>query len=325
MYLILFICAVIILILFFKTSESTFNLWFWSKLGPTEETYFRGKTVWIVGCSSGIGEEIALRLSQLECRLILSARRKEKLDDLKVKCDEKLSMQTSIVFPLDVTNFKQVAECCKKVKMFFGKIDVIILCCGQSQRAEWIAVDSKVDEACFRVNALGPTVLAREYMKTLDADPNGILPSTHFVVVSSVAGIIGAILSPSYSAAKHALMGYFRVLTVEYAAKGIEVSIVCPSLTFAPNNVLNAFSDDINRASGEVLTEPTPAHMSTARCAQLILLAAANRIAECWLSQKASILLLCYSSLLMPGITNSIIQCIGLERIKRIRTGGRSN
>ncbi|VDK67378.1 unnamed protein product [Cylicostephanus goldi] len=65
--------------------------------------------------------------------------------------------------------------------------------------------------------------------------------------------------------------------------------------------------------------------MSTARCAQLILLAAANRIAECWLSQKASILLLCYSSLLMPGITNSIIQSIGLERIKQIRTGGRSS
>lgn len=35
---------------------------------------------------------------------------------------EKLSTRSSIVFPLDVTNFEQVAECCKKVKMFFGKV-----------------------------------------------------------------------------------------------------------------------------------------------------------------------------------------------------------
>ncbi|KHJ77755.1 oxidoreductase, short chain dehydrogenase/reductase family protein [Oesophagostomum dentatum] len=175
MFWLVVFCTIIIIALFFKTSESTFNLWFWSKLGPNEESYFRQKTVWIVGCSSGIGSEIALRLSQLECRIILSARRKEKLDELKEKCDEKLSTRSSIVFPLDVTNFDQVADACKKVKMFFGKIDVIILCCGQSQRSDWISVDPRVDEACFRVNALGPTVLTREYLKTLEMDEKGDL------------------------------------------------------------------------------------------------------------------------------------------------------
>ncbi|KHJ88434.1 oxidoreductase, short chain dehydrogenase/reductase family protein [Oesophagostomum dentatum] len=171
------------------------------------ESCFRQKTVCIVGCSSGIGSEIELRLSQLECRIILSARRKEKLDELKEKYGgEKLSTRSSIVFPLDVTNFDQVADACKKVKTFFGKIDVIILCCGQSQRSDWISVDPKVDEACFRVNARGPTVLTREYLKTLEMDEKGNLPHTHFVVVNSVAGVIGAILSPFYTAAKHALM-----------------------------------------------------------------------------------------------------------------------
>ncbi|KHJ79883.1 hypothetical protein OESDEN_20456 [Oesophagostomum dentatum] len=197
--------------------------------------------------------------------------------------------------------------------MFFGKIDVIILCCGQSQRSDWISVDPRVDEACFRVNALGPTVLTREYLKTLEMDEKGNLPHTHFVVVSSVAGVIGAILSPSYTAAKHALMGYFRVLAMEYLSRGIEVSIVCPSLAFSPNSVLNAFSNGINRmsftfespiANGEILTEPTSVHMPTARCAQLILLAASNKIVECWLSQRAILLVLCYFSILMPGITN---------------------
>ncbi|PIO77849.1 hypothetical protein TELCIR_00029 [Teladorsagia circumcincta] len=99
-------------------------------------------------------------------------------------------------------------------------------------------------------------------------------------------------------------MGYFRVLALEYTGKGIAVSLVCPSLTFAPNNVLNAFSGDLAKANGEVVTEATTAHMSAARCAQLILLAASNRISECWLSQTAPILLLCYCSIIMPGVTN---------------------
>ncbi|WKY12740.1 hypothetical protein Q1695_003945 [Nippostrongylus brasiliensis] len=288
---------------------------------PLLERYFRGKTIWVVGCSSGIGAEMVLRLAQLECSIILSARRKEKLDELKAKCDEKSSTRSSVVFPLDVTNFQELPEKCRKVRSFYGKVDVIILCSGQSQRAEWISVDSKVDEACFKVNALGPTVLAREYLKTLDLDEHGLLPSTHFVVVSSVAGVIGAILSPSYTAAKHALMGYFRVLALEYSSKGVCVSIVCPSLTYAPNNVMNAFSAEITRSNGEVLTEATEAHMTAPRCAQLILLAASNQISECWLSQTPPVLLLCYFSLLMPGVTNRIVQMIGIDRIKNMRTG----
>ncbi|KJH45364.1 oxidoreductase, short chain dehydrogenase/reductase family protein [Dictyocaulus viviparus] len=302
------------------------------------EKYFHGKTIWVIGCSSGIGADLVLRLAQLECNVILSARRKENLDLLKEKCDAKSSTRSSVVFPLDVTNFEQIRENCRKVNTFYGKVDVIILCCGRSQRSQWIIVDPKVDEACFRVNALGPTVLAREYLKTMKTDENGSFPAIHFVVVSSVAGVIGTVLSPSYTAAKHALMefivrdetypreilnsqGYFRSLALEYTAKGVAVSIVCPSLTFSPNNVLNAFTSNIDEKNGEVVSEPNAAYMSTARCAQLILLAASNKISECWLSETTPVLLLCYFSTVMPGITNRIVQFIGIERIKNIRTG----
>ncbi|KAE9413517.1 hypothetical protein Angca_005449, partial [Angiostrongylus cantonensis] len=264
---------------------------------------------------------IVLRLAQLDCNVILSARRKEELDALKKRCDAKSSTRSSVVFPMDVTNFQEMKECCKKVSTFFGKVDVIIFSCGRSQRAEWTAVDPKVDDACFRVNTLGPTVLAREYLKTLKTNENGSLPPIHFVVVSSVAGVVGAILSPSYTAAKHALMGYFRALAFEYSGKGVDVSLVCPSLTFSPNNVLNAFTSDFNKINGEVLSEPTTAHMSAARCAQLILLAASNKISECWLSKRASILLLCYSSMLFPGFTTKFIKMMGIDRLKQLRTG----
>ncbi|VDO53155.1 unnamed protein product [Haemonchus placei] len=55
--------------------------------------------------------------------------------------------------------------------------------------------------------------------------------------------------------------------------------------------------------------------MSAARCAQLILLAASNRISECWLSQTAPVLLLCYCSIVMPGITNRYGSIRSLSRL----------
>ena len=47
--------------------------------------YFDKKIIWITGASSGIGRELAIQLSNYDCTLILTARRKEQLEDTKLK------------------------------------------------------------------------------------------------------------------------------------------------------------------------------------------------------------------------------------------------
>lgn len=51
---------------------------------------FKGKVVWITGASKGIGEEIALHLSKYGTKLVISARSKEKLYQVKNRCIGKL-------------------------------------------------------------------------------------------------------------------------------------------------------------------------------------------------------------------------------------------
>ena len=46
----------------------------------------RGQVVWIVGASSGIGEELAYELARSACRLVLSARRQGELERVKKQC-----------------------------------------------------------------------------------------------------------------------------------------------------------------------------------------------------------------------------------------------
>ena len=76
----------LVCILFFKYQDGDFTLMIYEKIGKDPRVALRGKVVWITGASSGIGEYLAYELTKHGCKLVLSARRKEKLDKIKKKC-----------------------------------------------------------------------------------------------------------------------------------------------------------------------------------------------------------------------------------------------
>lgn len=85
----------------------------------------KGKTVIITGASSGIGEATALKLAKEGVNVVLTARREERLKELKSKID-KLNAGKAIFIPGDVTkkeDFKIIAD---KTKEEFGSIDGLI-------------------------------------------------------------------------------------------------------------------------------------------------------------------------------------------------------
>ena len=181
-----------------------------------------GKVAWITGASSGIGAAVAAELFDGGATVILSARSAAKLEELKVRFDEKAPGRC-IVIPCDVTNKISVQEAIDKVKQLAGRVDILINNAGVSQRSYALNTSLEVDRELFEVNFFGTVAITKGIAPLMVSQGSG-----HIVVISSMAGKYGFRMRSTYSASKHALQGYFETLRAEIYQDNIQVTIVCP-------------------------------------------------------------------------------------------------
>jgi short-subunit dehydrogenase len=103
------------------------------------------------------------------------------------------------------------------------------------------------------------------------------------IVISSIAGKFGFYLRSSYSAAKHALHGYFESLRLELENQGVSVLMVCPG-KIKTNVSLNALS-----TGGKEHNQMDPSHenaMSAEECAKQIISAIITNKEEVFIGGK---------------------------------------
>ena len=182
---------------------------------------FKDKVIWITGASSGIGEALALQLAKQGARLILSARREEELK--RVGALTKLPELDLMLLPFDLKSTSNATGLAAQIMNKFGRIDILINNGGQSQRSEAIQTTEEIERHLMEVNYFSAVNLAKAVLPYMIRIKGG-----HIVAVSSIAGKFGFYLRSSYSAAKHALHGYFESLRLENEKKGIKVLMVCP-------------------------------------------------------------------------------------------------
>lgn len=185
-----------------------------------------GKVVWITGASSGIGEALAYELSRKSCKLILSARNVEALENVKSKCET----TEVVVLPLDLADFVNSKNYAEKAVSAFGKIDILINNGGVSQRSLIAETDFEVDKKLIEVDYLGTVALTKALLPHFIKNQSG-----HFVTITSLMGKFGSPYRSGYCGAKHALHGFFDVLRMEHYKDFIDVTLVCPG--FVQTNV----------------------------------------------------------------------------------------
>lgn len=213
-----------------------------------------GGTVLITGVSSGIGRQMARRLAPRAARLILVARREERLralaDELKA---ERPNLEVRIR-PCDLGDLDATAALAREL----GDVDVLINNAGIGDVTVYDRADWDKTLQMIRVNVEGLALLTRELLPPMiERGRGGILN------VSSGFGLFFMPGFAAYVGTKHFVTGFTESLRLEVQHLGVVVSQVCPG------PVDTEFEAGTGNPTGEAV--PAFLEMSAQRCADVAL------------------------------------------------------
>ena len=287
-----------------------------------DSAVIRGKVVWIVGASSGIGEALAIELAKHGAKVVLSARRKAELDRVAALC---VGPFPAFVLPLDVLDYDAHPKALAALLAKHGSLDIAVLNAGRTQRALAETTEVEVTRQMLDLNVISQISIAKQCLTHFLAKPEPLAGAGSgqqrglFVVTSSVSGKFGAPVASSYCATKHALHGYFDALRLEVADRGVGVCMVCPGPVSTPIEAESFVSQAGQRKGTE--QEDRSKKMSAARCAQLMATAMSRDIDETWISRNP---VLCFTYLAVYAPTLWRFLCkrwLGPMRTKAFREG----
>jgi NAD(P)-dependent dehydrogenase (short-subunit alcohol dehydrogenase family) len=193
-------------------------------------TDWHGRSVWLIGASSGIGLATAKALHAAGARVTVSARNVQLLQQF---VDEHPG---ALAVALDVSDSAAMVQACHKVKAEQG-LDVVVYCAGYYQplRATDYAVETMLRHQ--EVNYIGAARMLHVVLPTLLAQGAG-----HISLVASVAGFRGLPQSLAYGPTKAALINLAETLYYDLSPRGIGVSVVTPGFVATPLTSHNDFA-----------------------------------------------------------------------------------
>jgi len=182
-----------------------------------------GKTIWITGASSGVGEGMARVFHREGAELILSARRVGELERVRAGCTAGPEPGPGPVHlvPFDITDGAEREAAAAEVLARCPRLDVLVNNAGIGQRSALLDTRPEVERRIMEVDYFAPVALTRLVLPRMIRQGGG-----HLVVTSSVAGKHAVPHHSSYCAAKHALHGYFDTLRVEHLDDHIDVTLL---------------------------------------------------------------------------------------------------
>jgi NAD(P)-dependent dehydrogenase (short-subunit alcohol dehydrogenase family) len=206
----------------------------------------RERVVVITGASSGIGEACAIAFAEKGARVVLAARRAERLESLVARieamgCD-------ALAVATDVTDEAAVAHLFARAVERFGRVDVLV---NNAGIADSTAVDSLELALWHRVidtNLTSAFLCARSAFRLMKQQGHG-----RIINVGSISARVPRAESPAYTASKWGLDGLTRALAIDGRAHNIAVSV------FHPGIVATELSGGVRSLPDDLVAQPEDA------------------------------------------------------------------
>ncbi|KAK5642664.1 hypothetical protein RI129_008831 [Pyrocoelia pectoralis] len=294
------------------------QLAFYEKFGKSID-HLKGKVVFITGASSGIGKHVALALSKYGVKMVLAARRRDCLEEIKFQCiansGGKLTTNDVLVLQMDMLDINSHQKYFDTALSHFGQIDILLNNAGRSQRAFWESIHLSVDKELFELNVFSVINLTRVALNYFNSRGHG-----HVAVTSSLAGVFGIPYSGSYTGAKHAIHGYFNSLRIEKLHTNLKlaVTLLCPGPTYT-EFLQHSFTASPGEQYG-ISASPTDSRLTGERCGYLCAVALANETKESWMG-IFPVMIFSYFCVYFPLLTNWLIRILGPRKFFKSRDG----
>lgn len=188
-----------------------------------------GKNIIITGASSGIGLSAAKQLANAGAHVILMARTKEKLDEVKAEIEAEGGQAS--VFPCDLNDMDSIDKVSKEIQASFDHIDILVNNAGRSiRRAVHESVDRFHDfERTMQLNYFGAVRLVLNLLPDMMARKQG-----QIINISSIGVLANATRFSAYVASKAALDAFSRCLSAEALSHKIALTSIYMPLVRTP-------------------------------------------------------------------------------------------
>ena len=187
----------------------------------------KGKKIWIIGASSGIGAALASEISQRGAEVTISARRKDALEEIAGRLSHKPALA-----PLDVSKSEELKTAFEK----FGPFDSVIFLAAIYSPGLLEDMDLAKAKTMVDINVNGA-------LNTIDA----VYPQMRrsgkgqIVLCGSVAGYAGLPNSQPYSLTKAAIINLAQTLKTEAQRYNVDVKLISPGFVRTPLTDKNDF------------------------------------------------------------------------------------
>jgi short-subunit dehydrogenase len=178
----------------------------------------------LTGASSGIGRAIAVEMARRGARLVVTARRQDRLDELKEEVEQQGGEIHLVVG--DVTDPDLRTQLLEAAQSNLGGLDILINNAGVTAIGEFRDSKPEYLERIMAVNFFAPVELIRKSLPMLDSGNRPII-----VNMSSVLGHRAVPKKTEYCTSKFALHGFSDALRAELSPQGIDVLLISPTTT----------------------------------------------------------------------------------------------
>jgi 3-oxoacyl-[acyl-carrier protein] reductase len=186
-----------------------------------------GKIVLVTGAGRGIGRAVAINLAEAGCRVILTARTLDQLE--QVQQEISTNGGEAVCIAADLTRDEEIDLLVAESSRYREPVDFLINNAGWGKRAPIIKGRREDWDQTLRLNLRAPMILAKALLPPMIAKGNGAV-----INIGSISGKTGEANGAAYSASKFGLIGFTQSLYEEVREYGIKVAVILPGFVDTP-------------------------------------------------------------------------------------------